>query len=467
MELFKGEYFHVLNSEDSFDPALGLVQNKTRGGTMILWKKSLSQFVTMLPVTSPSFLPVLLQLPGAPTSVHISLYLPTSGRESEFIEEVTKLKLFIEEVLESSIADLIFIRGDSNVNPNHHSRVTMLNDLLNSFNMVRIPLRHQTYHHFMGDGNYDSEIDVIIQTKIENSVEEVKKIYCKHDYPQIESHHDVIISSVLLPVKPVTSEITTSSVPIIENTRERVVWSQDSLSLYQNLLRETLPNLRARWMKPGSKTSVSILLETTASVLSSAAASTNKSLSLAKSPKIRSVKMPKKIRNSNKHLMKLKRIIVELSNHDPGGAAIAKSELKAEKSKLKGLVRCHQNNENIVRDAEVFTILSTNASSLYSKIRSKRATHNELIPFLKVGEKEFTGDSVKEGFYHSINNLKTSKDPQSDMDSAWAGIDIFEDYQNILDICSSKRDLPPISIEDSSKVLLSMKATVRDFFQCW
>ena len=68
--------------------------------------------------------------------------------------------------------------------------------------------------------------------------------------------------------------------------------------------------------------------------------------------------------------MKLKRIIVELSNHDPGAAAIAKLELKAEKSKLKGLVRCHQNNENIVRDAEVFTILFTNASSLYSKIRS-------------------------------------------------------------------------------------------------
>ena len=95
MQLFKGEYCHALNSEDTLDPELALIKNKANGGTMILWKKSLNEFITILPAKTSSFLPILFHPPGCPPSVHISLYLPTSGKESEFVQEITMIRLFL------------------------------------------------------------------------------------------------------------------------------------------------------------------------------------------------------------------------------------------------------------------------------------------------------------------------------------------------------------------------------------
>ena len=218
-ELFRGEYNQILNSDDVHDPELPFVKSKSNGGTMILWKKTLNQFVTTLPSETPSFQGLLFHPPHCPQSLHVSLYFPTSGKETEFIEEITKLRDFIEDVLKQHPGTLIFIRGDSNVNRNNAARLNIFNNFKSTFNLTDVPITHKTYHHFLGDGLFDSAIDVILYSEAKDINEEVKNIYCKHDYPSINSHHDLIISAFALPTTPAAIAPPSSSVPSIPNKR--------------------------------------------------------------------------------------------------------------------------------------------------------------------------------------------------------------------------------------------------------
>ena len=193
-DLFMGEYCHALNTDDMHDPELGLYRNKSHGGTMILWKRSFNKFITVLPTETASFLPILFHPPSSKCSLHISLYLPTSGKESEFLEEITQLKIFLENILETQPLLLVFIRGDSNVNVNNKERAKIFENFLTNFKIFSVRIHHKTYHHFLGEGLFDSNIDVILHSKKEYPVEEIENICCKFEFPFMESHHDLIVS---------------------------------------------------------------------------------------------------------------------------------------------------------------------------------------------------------------------------------------------------------------------------------
>ena len=118
MSLFKNSYSSCLNSIDLFDNDFPLTRRKTIGGTMVLWKHELDQFVTQLSCPSPSILPILFSPPLSKPSVHVTLYLPTAGRNEDFLMESANLIHYLDK-LEADYPDaLLFIHGDSNVNPN-------------------------------------------------------------------------------------------------------------------------------------------------------------------------------------------------------------------------------------------------------------------------------------------------------------------------------------------------------------
>ena len=431
---------------------------------MILWKRCLNPYITALPPKSSSFLGLLFQPPCCPPSLHVSIYLPTSGKESEFVREITMLRELLEEVTDASKADLIYIRGDSNVNDNHSARRKMLKDFMDSQNLIRIPFSHKTYHHFVGNGRFDSNIDVILQSKNKHPAEVIESIYCKNKYPIIDSHHDIIISKVDIPLDANDPKPVHDSAPVIENNRKRILWSENHILDYQMVLSDSLACLRSRWLDPSSVASVSILLKVTSDILNSAAEATNKSISLSKPRLVKSAKIPKVIRKMNKSVMKKARRVDFLSRSNPTLAAAAREELNILKSEHRKLVRKHENSINVERDQKVFSILSSNPSAIFARIKSIKATSTDNIPFLTVGDKVFYGENVKDGFFESIKNLKT-KDNDADLRSNnWANINVMQDYNHILDICKTKVDLPPISIADSTKILLKMKKSVSDFY---
>ena len=163
ISLFNGEYCYASNTEDLHDQELGLLKNRAYGGTMILWKRTLNKFITPLPIITSSFLPILFSPPGSPPSVHISLYLPTSGKEASFIEEISKLEVFLEEHMEKNPTHRIYIRGDSNVNSNNKQRVRILKHFMINLKLKSTLITHKTYHHFLGNGVFDSNIDVLLR----------------------------------------------------------------------------------------------------------------------------------------------------------------------------------------------------------------------------------------------------------------------------------------------------------------
>ena len=159
MKLFQGEYSSSLSSADLLDHELPLFQ-RAKGGCMILWKTSLDSHVYSCKSSSASFLPIVFSPPGHRTSIHFSIYLPTAGKDTEFVEEVVKLGNCIEELLEKHEDAILFIRGDANVNPNNVARCRILKSFCNQWNLVSSTIHHPTYHHFTGQGASDSQLDI-------------------------------------------------------------------------------------------------------------------------------------------------------------------------------------------------------------------------------------------------------------------------------------------------------------------
>ena len=262
MSFFSHKYAFFLNSEDRYDQEIPFIKNQSFGGTMVLWKKELDTHISVHSVSTTSFLPVIFSPPGSPVSVHIALYLPTSGQESEFLEQITLLRITIEELKDTYPECLIYLRGDGNVNKNNKVRFKIFQTFIHNFDLVNIPINHKTYHHFIGDGLFDSDIDVIIQSRVAPNIEKIEDILCRNKYPEVDSHHDAIVSTVSMPVKPVPSaQDVLVSAPRVANKQEKIAWSVDNIPEYQALVSPRLIKLRSDWFLPNSTDSVSITLK--------------------------------------------------------------------------------------------------------------------------------------------------------------------------------------------------------------
>ena len=171
-----------------------MIRSRMVGGTLVLWAKGLDPYVTIHPPTTSSFTALILQIPGYQVTIHVALYLPTSGRDQDFVSELTNLRICLAELAEQYPRAVLFIRGDSNVNKNNKNRLLLLKQLMENFSLLRVSIEHHTYHHFVGEGLYDSDIDVLLHSDRPGVSEELVKILCTHDHPDMLSHHDIILS---------------------------------------------------------------------------------------------------------------------------------------------------------------------------------------------------------------------------------------------------------------------------------
>ena len=96
--LLSNEYTFILNSADKFDLDLPLLKSKAHGGTMIAWKHDFDSSITVHPPISPAALPIIFSPPGFSPSIHISVYLPTSGQDQSFTEELSNLATSLQQM---------------------------------------------------------------------------------------------------------------------------------------------------------------------------------------------------------------------------------------------------------------------------------------------------------------------------------------------------------------------------------
>ena len=430
---------------------------------MILWKKTLDSFISVHTVSTTAFLPIIFSFPGAPISVHIALYLPTSGLESEFVEEISQLRLVVEELKEKYPEALIFLRGDSNVNPNNKVRSKILENFCFTLSLDRVPIDHKTYHHFLGEGLFDSEIDLILQSTNAPNKEKVEIVLCQNQFPEIDSHHDIILSSVLIPVgnTPSSTDFLISA-PRIDHSRQKIVWSEENLPTYQAQVTSKLAKLRNDWCIPDSSASVSILLSLTNQVLNQAASSTNKSISLNSNSKPKNLKIPVIVLKAKQQLKKAHTNYKAALRGNSSSVKTAKDNLVNAKKKFRLEGRRQKHREDLDFYAKLDSLRTGNASALFKTIRSSKSSSSGAVPFLTVGNKKYVGPDVADGLFDSISTLKKQNLPSlqsSPLYASWT-----QDYHYILELCKNKQDLPSISLEQSTKILLRMKPNVSDFW---
>ena len=69
---------------------------------MASWKKWLDPYIIIPPQQgSSSFQPIIMSLPFHRDSIHISVYLPTSGKDLEYTAALTDLQACVEKLLEA------------------------------------------------------------------------------------------------------------------------------------------------------------------------------------------------------------------------------------------------------------------------------------------------------------------------------------------------------------------------------
>ena len=143
---------------------------------------------------------------------------------------MSNLKNLLQRLKDDYSDYTICIRGDKNANKKNIKRSEMFYDLLDEFAFHEIFISHPTYHHFIGEGMFDSNIDTIAISSRNHGVssETIDQILCRLDYPEIGSHHDIILSSLYLSeyVRPL-QRIELKKAPRTDFKSVNVNWTPD------------------------------------------------------------------------------------------------------------------------------------------------------------------------------------------------------------------------------------------------
>ena len=433
---------------------------------MVMWRHEHDPFVTAVSVDCPAFQPIVFHPPNHIPSVHVAVYLPTQGQENEFMSCISKLSLCLEEIQEKYPGAEIFLRGDFNVNENNTRRNKLLDHFCQEHLLKIVPNNHRTYHHFIGQGKSDSFLDKLLHSSEKSVPEIITDIICKLENPLINSHHNLIISSWKLP-SSATDESPDNIVkaPRIVNIRRKVIWSDSGVLEYQKQVTDHLLRLQKLWLnQPPTRSCISLLLKSTNHILTSVAATTNRTINLNSSPCVKSKQVPIVVRKSQRSLLRMSRKLQNLGMSSIPQAVMAdlKLKFKAMKAEHQRLVRSNNAMDSLKRDQKLHSVLSTNPSSLYKAIKVNKKANGGRIERLIVSNDLYLGDEVADGFFNSLKALKTSNVESLEASTAYASFS--EDYEHIIEICSNGDKIPNVTLAKSQELLMSMKPGVSDLY---
>ena len=76
-----------------------------------MWNRTLEPFITLIPFAR--FQPIVFNHPLHPTSIHIGIYLPTAGLETEFVHKISTMEAAINDMLNDYPGATVFLQGDT------------------------------------------------------------------------------------------------------------------------------------------------------------------------------------------------------------------------------------------------------------------------------------------------------------------------------------------------------------------
>jgi hypothetical protein len=429
---------------------------------MAMWRSELDPYVKVLTTTSPAVLPLLLSMPGRAQSAHIGIYLPTRGREAEFVSALAALDASVLQIMEDYSCP-IYIRGDGNINPNHTARMQLFDHFCAKHSMHNLKLNHNTHHHFVGNGVSDAQLDLLLYSGPPGRAEVLSSILCSLENPLVCSHHDLVSSFFPVPSCPAEPSHGNIDAPRLKNDRVKIKWSGEQHS-YQSLVGPHLAALRERWAGSTGPGAASVLLSATNCALSRAAQATNPFTELGRARTTRPSVHPEVKAAQRASLAAARSLRALLAAAQPDQAALQAARLECVEAKaaLRLLVRATHRQEAAKRDERLHTVLSTDPASLYSTIRAMKAGSADRIQKLTVGATTYSGSKVPDGFYHSLSNLKCPD--MSTIHSSDSYRRYATDHHHILKICQAGLKIPSLTEQGALKLLQSLKADVNDLF---
>ena len=456
-------FCYKLNSQDSYYPELALEQRQAHGGTLAMWHSALDPFVSLLPTSSPAVLPLLLSIPGLSKSVHIVVYLPTSGRDEDFVIALASLTAVLDSLLEDHLGVPVFIRGDCNVNPNNLPRVQLLTSFQTKYSLKNLPLNHPTHHHFMGNGESDSQLDIIMYSDTPHSEESLDQVICGKENPLVTSHHDVVVSTFPSSTVPYMIPPPAVKAPRIPNTRVKVLWNQDGQEMYENMLSSTLPLLEQSLLNPSSPSLTSILLNCTNYALNRAAEISFKTVQMSKPRGLKKVSECPEIKKAQVAALKASRDLLHLqsSASSPLEEILAATARKSScSSALRAAIRASSSQAARERDKLLHSVLSSDPRKLQAAVRSSKNSSSPIVHTLQVGNHIYSGDSVPDGFYEALLNLKVPNSPSDHP----GFLSSAETFRHILEVAKTSPPLPALSPQEAYNLLKRVRSDVLDLF---
>ena len=220
----------------------------------------------------------------------------------------------------------------------------------------------------------------------------------KKDNPLINSHHDLLVSSISLPSCNEIIDYSSYKAPIGENSRVKILWSEEGIASYQDLVSEYLHDLSTRGSKPDSLSCMSILLETTNTILSCAAKQTNNCIDLSSKCKPKP-KLNHELVNLRNNVVKLLHQWKQLGPMDTS----LEDQLCIARFLYKNKICEVKQSEESMHDGQLSSF-HRNPARVFGNIRKNNRSATNPISKLCVGKS--TSNCVQEGFHKSLALLK-------------------------------------------------------------
>ena len=276
---------------------------------------------------------------------------------------------------------------------------------------------------------------------------------------------DVIFSSFSLPFSETENSDEKNIVaPKVQNTKHRIKWTETGIASYRDILIPTLATIQENWKNSSTPVSFSVALQATNEALTAAAKATNKSVDLTKDAKLKKTILPPEIVECQKEKHKAHKHWT-ITCEDPSSTDQMKSQAKQQfveaRKKLRQISRRQQAISSIERDEVLDSILTDNPQAASRALRSHKSTVSTKISELKVNDKIYTGNNIADGFFDSVNNLKTMN-PETKNCSDCESFKF--DYKLIREISKAGDKIPPINLLRAESLLHSLKPSVCDHF---
>ena len=172
----------------------------------------------------------------------------------------------------------IYVRGDFNASLKNKSRTSLLSAVIDTLKLSKVSINSPTYHHFTGNGEHDSVLDLLLYGGHEDVSEVLVDTVCKLKCPLLFSHHDILVSECSIPSCQIVpnDKSTHITAPRVENERFATKWSEEGVAEYVDILSPLLSQIRECWGSHPSQANVSLLMSSTYSAINLVTKATNK-----------------------------------------------------------------------------------------------------------------------------------------------------------------------------------------------